>query len=497
MNKISIDPKEYVVFDIETNGLSSRNDDILSISFFKPDDGKTYSRFLPLELSKVVKTTEKNGITKENLEGAIALKQKDIDFLFEEFELDKRTILIYAPLDGFDDNFLYHYMKRKFLKGFEKLKFYNFKNQMISSAFSHGNVTKDNLCRMFDISGVRNVHSGINDCRLEWELFTRLKGDYYFITEGCPYDNVFRLTDDYIVPVSYFYSHPNLKNIVKRLPDIECETRKVYNLHVNFNSMGIKKFPTNFNGMIIEHLLNRMLEVNDVHEESRKFLLENKSKLGFVGKIPSAVDTVPMHFNEDGTFTAIQEKDIEKSKELNNFVSVLKPELIPLVLFIKNDIFEGKQILSQELVIDKDFNVLALCDLSSENAVLEIKTNSFSSEKYKNQLYFQSRRRKCYHLSLEWKIENKTNECEELVFTIYEVSLSANFDLKEQIAKTAFVKKGMREKIQDRLAPLGFELVYYLSSSDPIKVKCNKCGCEMDAKYSSIYAGTLKCMCLR
>lgn len=35
----------YVVLDVETNGLSSLRDDLLSISIYKPDDGKMYDRF--------------------------------------------------------------------------------------------------------------------------------------------------------------------------------------------------------------------------------------------------------------------------------------------------------------------------------------------------------------------------------------------------------------------------------------------------------------------
>ena len=40
MNRMSTNQKEYVVFDVETNGLKSKKNDLLSISFYKPDDGK-------------------------------------------------------------------------------------------------------------------------------------------------------------------------------------------------------------------------------------------------------------------------------------------------------------------------------------------------------------------------------------------------------------------------------------------------------------------------
>lgn len=78
MKRISTDPTEYVVFDVETNGLKSKRNDLLSISFYKPDDGKEYSKFLPLELNRKVLTTHINGITENDLVGATALTQKNI-----------------------------------------------------------------------------------------------------------------------------------------------------------------------------------------------------------------------------------------------------------------------------------------------------------------------------------------------------------------------------------------------------------------------------------
>ena len=129
MRKMSTNPAEYVVFDIETNGLRSQVDDLLSISFYKPDDGKEYNKFLPLELQKEIRTTYINGITTETLNGATPLTQAEFDNIVKEFELEKRTILIYAGRD-FDKLFLVEYMKRHKISGFENLNFYNIKKNI-------------------------------------------------------------------------------------------------------------------------------------------------------------------------------------------------------------------------------------------------------------------------------------------------------------------------------------------------------------------------------
>ena len=232
MKKINVDASNYVVLDVETNGLRSKDHDLLSISFYKPDDGKTYDRFLPLEIAVHVVTTEYNGITDDDLRGKKPLTQEEFDWIVEEFELERRTILTYSGRD-FDEHFLKEYLKRKKIIGFDKLKFHNMKRQIISSRFSGGNVTKDNLCRMFKIRNVRNVHSGANDCKLEWKLFQKMDGYYYLITDGGAKDNVFRFSDDYIIPVSLFSSHPGIKRVVQNAPYITCKSELIKTFEIN------------------------------------------------------------------------------------------------------------------------------------------------------------------------------------------------------------------------------------------------------------------------
>ena len=93
MRRMSTNPSEYVVLDIETNGLGSKRDDLLSISFYKPDDGKEYNKFLPLELNRKIVTTHINGITKKDLIGATALTQREYERIVEEFELEAEGLL--------------------------------------------------------------------------------------------------------------------------------------------------------------------------------------------------------------------------------------------------------------------------------------------------------------------------------------------------------------------------------------------------------------------
>ena len=104
MEKVSIDPREYVVFDVETNGLKSKKDDLLSISFYKPDDKKEYSKFLPLELNRKIVTTHINGITDKDLIGATTLSQDEFDYIVDEFELEKRFMQVEILTRYFSQN---------------------------------------------------------------------------------------------------------------------------------------------------------------------------------------------------------------------------------------------------------------------------------------------------------------------------------------------------------------------------------------------------------
>lgn len=482
MRKMSTNPTEYVVFDIETNGLKSKTDDVLSISFYKPDDGREYNKFLPLELNSKVLTTHINGITEKKLIGATALTQIEFDHIVNEFELEKRTIIFFAGRD-FDATFLSAYMKRHRIAGYEKLKFYNFKKNIISSKFSHGNISKDNLCLLFGIEDVKKVHASLNDCKLEWQLFKKMDGYFYLVTEGKYGDDVFRLSEDYIVPASLFYSHSNLSRVLSERPYIECQSHLVKSFEIDASE--IEKFPANFTGMTVENLINSMLNVEE--QDSYSFLLNNKRKLDFIGTIPDEVTRVPMFFNPDGTVTAVHKKDCETERRLNSTIANFRKCIQPLIEFIRNDIFDGDKIMSQELVVDSENNVLALCDLSTKKTVLEIKTNSHDSTTYKEQFFYEARGREVYHLKMEWIRDGIIGPLNKIIFHVLSVDVHIGNPpgRKWNEGRREAQRASMIAEIQNYLSSSQIALLSYKNSGSPVRIKCKNCEYEWAMGYAT------------
>lgn len=459
----SVDSTKYVVLDVETNGLSSRAHDLLSLAIYKPDTDTMFHRFFPLELNDRVLTTEINGITKGMLKGANPLTQSDVDELIKEFDLENRTVLTYGSLD---EKFMKYYFLRHKLSGIEKFKFYNFKHDIISSRFSEGNITKDNLCKIFRIENIQNVHSADNDCILEWKLYERLDGGQLLITNN----KVFEFkTGDYIVPASYISTYPNFKYHLPPMPKIKADAKVVKVIKVMGGTL--KKFPTNFNGIIIENLINKMLGVRV--ENSRPFLIQNKSKLNYVGNLESHIDLVPLRFKEDGTVQTVRPQDKQLGNELNSFIDSLKKDLGPLVEYIKTEIFQDEEILSQELVIHEDKNVLALCDLSAKNAVMEIKMTNYSEpQTYANQIYYEAKGRDAYLLQVDWGVLPK-----ELPFIISKLELDA-YDPVERTSEKRI--RTAKEKIEND----EIELIQFINTSSAVRLKCRKCGNQWDSSYN-------------
>lgn len=485
LDKISVSPSDYVVLDVETNGLRSKDHDLLSLSIYKPDDGKEFERFFPLDLNDGIpkEITRINGITIEDLKGKEHLTQEDFDFLIDDFELETRTILHYGAIDM---RFVRDYLKRQHIEGFEKLNFFNFKKRICSSRYSSGNLTKDNLCEMFEIEGVKKVHSGLSDCKLEWELFKKIDGDYLLVSGGLFRDKVFRLNEDYIVPVSYLGTYPNLSKAFER-PYIVQESEVVFRHTIKGNEE-LERFDTNISGVTIEHLLNTLLDVEKI--DSKEFLLKNKSKLQLLGYVSNYFENVPMKLNNDGTVTAIQEKDRELEQRINRANKFLKPRLNPIVDYIKNEIFKGKSIRSQELRVDNDMGILALCDLSTDETILEIKTGRAEPELYAEQLFYEANGRDAYLLCFVWDIGiisdsmRYADEAVELI--IYKVDTFPGRKPNKKRDNTI-------AKLNAQLASIKAVVEEFENTSQPILLKCQICNQTWQEKYYRIGRGSAVC----
>lgn len=428
MNELSIE-KNYVVLDVETNGLSSMHNDLLSISIYKPDDEKKYNKFLPLELGKYISNdiTKINGITKETLKGATALTQYDVDYIVKEFELDKRIILTYGNLD---ERFIKNYFKRKQLSGFEKMKFFNFKRNIISSSFSKGGITKDNLCRLYGIDNIQEVHSGINDCVLEWKLFQNIAGKKLLVDNK--YNYVYEINNDYIIPVSYLVNYTNFKYHLDYLPKLECDYKPIKQFEIPkiFTTPIFYHYYYRYILLGIKDLLCNML--SDKKVDSKKFLRDNKLRLKLIGQLPTWAGGTPLK-KEDLTQKSVDDNEdlgllenyrkniaqkIINDEELMDVAEII---LEPLIDWIKTTIFKDSEILSEELVISDDGKVLALCDLSNDESVLKIlPKNMLNSKKILYQYYYQAKGRKCYVLCTD--DEN---------FTMYEVEIREKVSRKK------------------------------------------------------------------
>ena len=398
--------KKYVVLDVETNGLRRASDDLLSISIYDPSSGIAYNRFLPLDLQPLILTSYINGITEDQITDCAHLTQDEIDWLIKKFDLKNTVILSYSGGDGkFDSEFVINYCKRNKLKGFESLEYQNIKSCFPTAPFGcEGELTKDNLCRIFKIEGVKEIHSGLNDCILEWKLFEKVAEKPLFFIDNALYC----YNQEYIIPVSYLIKHPELEEHAGlNIPVYLGLPKLVYTYNFPETVLHkVKKFPTNITGVAIEHLINSMLKVHK--QNNINFLANNKQKLEFLGVLGNKTESIPVMTNSDGTFTSVNEKNAKIIDEVNSVNKTIMKEITPVIDFINNSIFKNDYVMSQELVFGENNKILALCDLSSENAVLEIKTfNCFIykarygaciSPKVSMQLYYESNGRKPYVL---------------------------------------------------------------------------------------------------
>lgn len=367
-----IDEKKYVVIDVETTGLSSKVNDLISISFYNPENKDLYTKFLPLIKEKKVpeEITEINGISDKTLKGARHLSDDEFQILARRFGLYNKTVLHFGSIDP---KFLKIYMLAREIHGFENIKFYNFKEMFITDKFSHGQYTKDNLCKALGIRGVTKIHSGANDCKLEWRLFEKLNGKMLFCPcEGFNRVNLYKITEKYKVPASYIYKYPHFKKYLN-LPKLRVIYEVVYELKLSNKCLDkTSDFPQPI-GFAAEHLINTMLGAKECKDYDYKII--NHNNLNLVGsfKYDRFDEVIPVVKKTDGTLAALDKEYESYVRETNRRTNAIKKEIPPLINFIKQKIFNNKQIYTQELVVNEKYGVFGYCDFSNDDAMLEMK----------------------------------------------------------------------------------------------------------------------------
>lgn len=395
--------KDYVVLDVETNGLSKKHDDLLSISIYDPLKKVCYNRFLPLDMQPSVATSYINGIYDSDLKERLHINQAEADKIVKFFNLKNRTILVYGP-DDFDSLFVQNYFQRQGLTGFEDLRFKNIKRYIPSGAFSlAGSASKDNMCKLFGIDGVEEVHSGLNDCLLEWKLFEKFI-EYKPIRIGNKY---YKFNKNYAVPISVLIQNPKIYQYTDiPIRYVLGDIQRVFHYDISEKTLNkIKRFDTNITGISLENIIYASLGA--VEQDNSSFLIKNKMQLEKIATIERDIDEIPINIREDGLVEAVNEKDKEFIEEVNDVALAIKNELKSTLEFIKNDVFANEEIISQELVLSENDKILALCDLSSKSAVMEIKTVSpsvnnigYLDSKITYQLYYQAKKRSAYYLHI-------------------------------------------------------------------------------------------------
>lgn len=323
------------------------------------------------------------------LKDKLPITQEEFNDWVERFELDKRVILTYGNLD---EKFIRNYLKRKKIWGTSKLKFENMKHHIISSSFSTGEISKDNLCTMLGIEGVSKIHSGLNDCILEWKLFEKMDNKFWIVTDCIhEYYDIFELSENYLFPVSYITHFPNVKYFRYNIPDISVNYECIKRIKIKFNH-NRDVLSGSLKGITIEQLLNNQLQTINKDAETLQICKENKKHLKRLGHIDYSKDILYYNLLTDGTIQLIGGED----KQIRR----LGEKISPVVKFIKNNIFYNENIYQHETVINTEDKVLAINDFSSDTKILEFKTYDATPNSVRYQAYYESRGREAFLLTL-------------------------------------------------------------------------------------------------
>ena len=167
---------DYVVFDLETTGISPKTDEVIEISAVKVKQGKVTDEFSTLVNPKCripYGASRVNGITDDMVAEAPFFEQ-----VLEEFlEFIKGFVLVGHNIARFDMNFLY----RDVEKYFERSLPNNYIDTLQMARrelpdLEHHRLT--DLAEYYEISA-EGAHRALNDCRMNQQVFEKMLNPVY------------------------------------------------------------------------------------------------------------------------------------------------------------------------------------------------------------------------------------------------------------------------------------------------------------------------------
>lgn len=171
MARLNLYAKDYVVFDLETTGLSPERDEIIEISGIKVRGGQTDSEFStlvnpgrPIPYS----ATSINGITDEMVENAPVLKDALISFL----EFAGNDILVGHNIHSFDMRFLYAGARRELDRTID--------NDYVDTLYLARNLLPLSKFRLTDIASyfhleTKGAHRALQDCTMNQQCYEKMR----------------------------------------------------------------------------------------------------------------------------------------------------------------------------------------------------------------------------------------------------------------------------------------------------------------------------------
>ncbi len=167
MAKLSLYTKDYVVFDLETTGLSPGKDEIIEISGIKVQDGKAmaeYSTLVHPGCPIPCEATNINGITDEMVQDAPKLKEALENFL----TFAGNAVLVGHNIHSFDMKFLQAGAGRELNR--------TLSNDYVDTLYLARTLLPLTRFRLTDVASyfhleTEGAHRALNDCRMNYQCY--------------------------------------------------------------------------------------------------------------------------------------------------------------------------------------------------------------------------------------------------------------------------------------------------------------------------------------